>query len=176
MFVIRRAYWLAPLLLTSCVQMPETYAPPVQRQPIEAPRPYRIARVVNMNDPDAEARFVKDISKDLAGSWRWCVQKPTVKIKPRTNENLKYTIDFTLPEVTFKDTGPVTMSFWVGDHLVDRIKYDQFGQKHFEKPIPSDWVKPNEEILIAAEIDKVWVAKEDGARLGFILTRIGLTQ
>jgi len=29
------------LVATSCVTMPETYAPPIQRDPIENPRPYR---------------------------------------------------------------------------------------------------------------------------------------
>jgi hypothetical protein len=167
---------LAGLLLSlcACQNMPEPYAPPVQRQPIEDYR-RRFVSVVNMADYFAPKHFVQDISEKLEANWRWCQQRPTVKILPYSNEDLKFTIDFTLPEVTFKDTGPITMSFYVDNHLVDRVRYDQFGGKHFEKPIPANWVTPEQETILAAEIDKMWVSKEDGKRFGFILTRIGLT-
>ncbi len=156
--------------------MPEPYAPPVQRQPFENFPPQRTARVINMSDPDATVYFVQDISGKLEGTWRWCQQRPTIRIRSRTNENLKYLIDFTLPEATFRDTGPVTLSFYVNDHLLDRVQYRSPGQLHFEKPVPPEWVTPDQDSTIAAEIDKMWVSKEDGARLGFILVRMGLTQ
>ncbi len=156
--------------------MPESYAPPVQRQPFESFRPYRIKRVVNMNDPDAPAHIVKDINSHAEGMWRWTQQTPTVKVKVRSTENLKYTIDFSLPEVTFKDTGPVTLSFSVNGHLLSQVHYDKSGEYHYEKLIPPEWLTVDQDALLAAEIDKVWVSKEDGVKLGFILTRIGLTQ
>ena len=56
------------------------------------------------------------------------------------------------------------------------MRYTEAGEQHFEKKVPAGWVEPNKEVTLAAEIDKVWVAKEDGTRLGFLLTRIGLTQ
>src|SRR5437879_3567505 len=93
--------------LGACQNMPEPYAPPMQRQPFENFPPHRI---VNMGDPDASAHFVQDISDKLEGNWRWCQQRPTIRVRSRSNENLRYVIDFSLPEVTFRDTGPVTLS------------------------------------------------------------------
>jgi hypothetical protein len=156
--------------------MPEPYAPPVQRQPLEEFRPYRATRIVNMADGDAPGYFVQDISADLNASWRWAGKHPTVRLRPRTNEGLKYVIDFTLPDITFKDTGPVTLSFFVNDHLLDKIRYAEPGYKHFEKAVPADWVSAAQDTLVAAEIDQMWVSKLDGAKFGFILTSIGLTQ
>ena len=156
--------------------MPEPYAPPVQRQPFENFRPYRITRVVNMTDGDADAHFVQDIAGVVEGNWRWARDRPTVKIVMRVNDNVKFLIDFTIPEVTFKETGPVNLSFFVNGHLIEKVRYTESGQKHYEKPIPAEWVEPGKEATLAAEIDKVYVAKNDGVRLGFILTRIGLTQ
>jgi hypothetical protein len=155
--------------------MPEPYAPPVQRQPFEKFRPYRITRIVNMSDPDAPAHFVQDILGG-EGSWHWTLQKPTVKVHMRASENLTYTIDYSIADATLKDTGPVTISFYVNDHLLDQKRHDAAGQFHFEKAVPPDWVKTEGDTLVAAAIDKVWVSKGDGAHLGFILTRIGLTQ
>ena len=60
--------------------MPETYAPPIQRQPIENARPYRVQRLIAMGDGDAEAFIVKDIARGTpeGGAWRW-TQKRQLK-------------------------------------------------------------------------------------------------
>jgi hypothetical protein len=156
--------------------MPETYAPPVQRQPFENFRPYRANRIVSMADGDADAHIVRDITPAAQPDWRWTRKRPTVHVTMRTNENVKYTMDFAIAEATLKDTGPVTLSFYVNDHLLDTVRYAASGPQHFEKPIPAGWIMPGQEATVAAEIDKVWVSKLDGAQLGFILMRIGLTQ
>ena len=79
--------------------MPEPYAPPVQRQPFEDARPHRMSRIVDMADEDSVAHIVSDISPGEPAPWKWALQKPTVKVVPRTNEGLRYVIDFSLPEV-----------------------------------------------------------------------------
>lgn len=147
----------------------------MQRQPFEDHRP-QLFPVVNMAAADGRRHFVQDISDRLEGSWRWTQRRPTVIVRVGSNENLKFSIDFTLPEVTFQDTGPVTLSFFVNDHCVDRIRYTHSGRVTFEKPVPAEWVKPGQDTTLAAEIDKMWTSKEDGTRLGFILSRIGLIQ
>ena len=156
--------------------MPEPYAPPVQRPVFEEYHP-KFLNMVNMGDPDAPTHFVQDIADQAEGSersWRWCQQRPTVKIRVKSADSLKYTIDFAVAETTFHDTGPVTMSFYVNDHLLDRVRYAAPGQLHFEKPVPPGWVTPDQDTTVAAAIDKTWASTERGARLGFILTRIGL--
>ena len=164
------------IFLSSCQNMPAPYAPPVQRQPFEEGRPHRMSRMVEMNDADSTAHFVEDIAGGAPAPWRWTGQKPTVKVTPRTNQGLRYIIDFVLPEATMKVTGPVTLTFLVNDHALDSVHYTKFGEYHYEKAVPPEWVEPLRDATIAAEIDKVYVAPADGAKLGFILTRIGLTQ
>lgn len=165
------------ILLGACQNMPEPYAPPVQRQPFENFRPYRVARIVEMSDPYASPHIVQDISDAIeAGTWRWTAQRPTVRVTLKQVENLKYVIDFTVPEATLKVTGPVTVSFTVNGRVLDRMRYATPGAQHFEKAVPADWVEANHDALVGAEIDKVWVAPQDKRTLGFILMRIGLTQ
>lgn len=165
------------LLLSSCTQMPDAYAPPVQRKPIEDATPYRVSRVINMNDPDAASHIVKDIDGGVqGGSWRWAFQRPTIQVILRSTENQKFVIDFAIAQVTFKDTGPVTLSYSVNGHLLDKVRYTTSGEKHFEKPVPSQWLKQDMTTLVSAEIDKLWTAPQDGAKMGFILIRMGLTQ
>lgn len=123
------------VFLGACRNLPEAYAPPEQRPLILVDRPYRVRRVISMDDSDAPSRFVRDISPALAGTWRWTGQRPAIDIFMRVNEGVRYVIDFALPEVTFKATGPVTVSFLVNDHLLDSVRYTEAGDKHFEKPV-----------------------------------------
>lgn len=135
----------------------------------------RPARVVAMDDADTDRRIVRDIERSGGTSWRWAMQRPAIKLRVRSDRNLKYMMDFTLPEITFKDTGPVTISFFVNSHLLERVRYSEQGSKHFEKSVPRDWVTPGEENEVGAEIDKMWTGA-DGKRFGFIISRMGLTE
>jgi hypothetical protein len=160
------------LVLCGCQSIPD-YPIPEQRAPLkEFAMP--AARVLNMDDPGVASRFVRDISPDLSANWRWGFQRPAVRVRVRSIDRLKYVIDLALPEITFRDTGPVTITFTVNDQLLDRIRYASAGDHHFEKPVPADWLHIDEDAIVGAEIDKLWVAPGDGAKFGFIITRIGL--
>src|SRR6476620_5343014 len=84
-----------------CQNMPEPYTPPVQRPAVEDFHPYRMQAIVSMSDGDAETHFVQDITELATSSWRWTGKKPMVRVKARTSEELRYTIDFVLPEANF---------------------------------------------------------------------------
>ena len=155
---------------SGCQNMPEPYAPPVQRPAVEDFHPYRMQAIVSMSDGDAETHFVQDITPLATRTWRWTGQKPTVRVKARTNEELRYTIDFVLPEEHFRETGPVNVAFLVNDRVLDRVHYSSAGEHHFEKPIPMGWITSGQDITVSAEIDKV------SADLGIVLVRIGITQ
>lgn len=163
-----------PLFALSCDRAPE-FAPPEQRPPLESFKATP-ARVVNMSDPDAPAHFFRDITDAAAPTWRWTGQRPAVRVRVRSRENVRYVIDFTIAKTTFQDTGPVTVRFTVNDHVLDEVRYASPGPQHFEKPVPPEWLQENKDAIAGAEIDKIWVSKDDGARFGFILSRIGLAQ
>ncbi len=133
--------------------------------------------VVDMSGSDVAWHIVKDIEPGApADQWRWTRKQPTVKILVVTTENLKLMVDFTLWPVAFQQTGPVELSFLVNGRLLDKIRYTTPGEKHFEKPVPSDWLSTDVESTIAVGIDKLYTAPQDGAKFGFILTRIGFLQ
>jgi hypothetical protein len=71
----------------------------------------------------------------------------------------------------------VTLSFFVNDHLLDRVRYATPDRRHFEKPVPAEWLPPGQDVTLAAEIDKVWTPSQPGAApLGFILVALGLEE
>ncbi len=173
--ILRNSALLGCLFLAACQNIPAPYAPPEQRPPFDHFAPYRITRIVDMADGDANQHFVKDILGDT-GAWRWAVKHPEVRLTIRSNQMLRYLIDFSIVQDTFKDTGPLEFSFYVNGHLLDTQHYDSSGAKHFEKAVPEDWVVPGKETILGAEVDKVWYSPADHQPLGFILQRIGLTQ
>jgi hypothetical protein len=160
--------------LAACDRAP-WFAPPEQR-PSLAGFPSHAGRVVEMESPDADRRIVRDILPLTDTAWRWTGQRPALRIRVRADENLKYVIDFTLPKVTFKDTGPVSIAFTVNDRLLDRVRYTEPGFKHFEKAVPPDWLPIDAYAIVGAEIDKLWIDPDGGRKYGFIVTRMGLTQ
>ena len=174
----RRLGLMCAVVLTSsaCQNMPGPFAPPVQRRPLDDFRPYRMSAIVNMADDDAKTHFVQDITSIQTSMWRWTGKRPTVRVRMRSAENLRYTIDFAVVETTLLATGPVTVSFLVNDRVLDRARYSRAGSQHFEKPVPAGWVAAGQDVTVGAEVDKLWISPEDGTKLGLILVRIGLTQ
>jgi hypothetical protein len=170
----RAAFPILALVLCAC-RTSDEYPPPAQRPSFEG-FVLPPAHVVSMDDPDATLYFIRDISPGLAANWRWTDQRPAVRVRVRTADTLNYVIDFALPAATMKDTGPVTVTFTVNDHVLDRVRYAKPGPQHFQKPVPAEWLVINKDAAVGAEIDKPWVSKDDGGRLGFILTRIGLAR
>jgi len=159
-----------------CQNMPEPYAPPVQRPAVENFHPYRMQAIVSMSDDDAQTHFVQDLTPLATSTWRWTGQKPTIRLKARTGEDLRYSIDFVLPEANFRETGPVNIAFLVNDRVLDRVHYGSAGDQHFEKPIPEGWVTAGQDITVGAEVDKVTVDPQKGLKLGMVLVRIGIIQ
>ena len=75
----------------------------------------------------------------------------------------------------FEQTGPVELTFVVNTRQLDKVRYTTPGDKHFQKPIPEDWLTTEIESTISIAIDKMYVG-EDGKKFGFILSSAGFVQ
>jgi hypothetical protein len=128
-----------------------------------------------VGEEGAAEHFVSGILPPVGG-WSWTNQKFVVKVKTAGVENVRYVIDFSVADVTFKSTGPVNVTFFVNDHELATERYAIPGQQHWEKLVPAEWLQPNAETIIGAAVDKVWTSPGDGAKLGLILTKIGLME
>jgi hypothetical protein len=175
MFLIRTAGILCCLLwLAACDRLPESYPPPEQRQPVTGLNLGPVAMMVSMDSPDAGLLIVKDIYPAGGNPWRWTLREPTVKVLVLVAENIKFSADFTIWDEGFKSTGPLEISFLVNGKLLDTIRYTTPGSKHFEKPVPADWLTVNSEASVALLVDKLYIAPADKVQFGVILTRLGL--
>jgi hypothetical protein len=164
------------LLLAGCSSAPDRYPPPAQREQA-AEEAGTIRHFVAMNDPNAPAYFIRDISPGLeANSWRWTFRRPELRFFIETSQNLKFVMDLAVPELTFKQTGPVTLSVFINGQLLDRFPCPEPGQRQIEKKVPPEMLKAGAVNVVAIEPDKVWISKQDGAVLGFILSSAGFQE
>ena len=172
-----RSLLLVPVIvLAGCISQPQTYAPPVQREPVlngQAPKPPK--EVVRMSERETDAYIVQDIPRNSDDPWRWTGKRPTVRLFVSDPGGRKLVVEYVIAQATLKDTGPVKLTFFVNDEPLATVAEDRPGEKHFEKPVPPQMLKASAENTFAIEIDKLWIAKEDGAQLGFLLVSVGLT-
>ncbi len=165
---------LLALAMAACVGIQDTYAPPDQRKPLSVEDPSPLKAFIRMNEPWAPSHFIRDISQELqGGTWRWTQQRPTMMFLVKSTKGQKFSSDFTIADLTFQQTGPVTISVTINDHLLDKATYSKSGYQHFEKPVPEAWLHAKAENVVVMEIDKLWVAPADKATFGFILTTAG---
>jgi hypothetical protein len=173
MFLIRAVLLCCLVCLAACDRLPESYPPPAQRQPVAGLNSEPDAMMVSMEDSDADQLIVKDIYPSSGVlSWRWTRKDPAVRVPLLSKEDLKFSADFTPWSEGFKITGPLEISFLVNGKLLDKVRYTTPGNKHFEKPVPPDWLAGNTEATVALSIDKLFT--KGGSEFGVILTRMGL--
>ena len=172
----RRYVLLLFCFLAGCANIPDSYAPPMQRKPLTGSDPSVVSQFVNMGDPNADMYIVRDITDSVEGNWRWVRKRPELRFFLDSVDNLTLKADFTVPGVILKETGPVNISVFVNGKLLDTVHCDKDDEKHFAKAVPRSFLRANALNFVALEIDKVYVAKADGVVLGFILLRAGFAQ
>jgi hypothetical protein len=161
------------LLLCAGCEHAAGYLPmPPQRAASEGRDPGELGNFIRMGDPFADEYIVRDVTSEKA-PWRWTFARPELKLRVQDAANLRFVMEFTVPQVTFRDTGPITVACYVNDRLLGSMRCPRAGVYRFEKPVPEGWVKPGSEVVVRAEVDKRWVSKADGQELGFLLGAIG---
>lgn len=157
------------LLLSGCVTMPETYAPPVQRKPVMIEEFPALQSRIDMNHPAAPMHLVRDVSPMLeSGAWRWAYEKPTVMLSAPAEKGVRFIADITLPEVTFRQTGPVSIRVSVNGREIGSVRYAAAGDHQINLKVPDGLLMKGADTTIIMQQDKVH------ERHAFILTRIGL--
>ena len=156
--------------LCACERWPEAYPVPAQQPTFEDAE--RWERIVHMTDVDAHDHFTGDIFDPLSANWRWTGKKPLIRLNAPAGVRRNYSIQFVIPDAAFRVTGPVTLTFLVNGHVLDRRSYSAAGPYTFEKEVPSEWISGGETTL-GAQIDKTYKAENQPA-YGFLMVAIGL--
>lgn len=148
---------------------------PAQKSIDLGPDPGVPRGMVRMDDPDADAFLVRDISPEH-GETRWAFLHPELRLIVADARNLKFAVEFAIPAVTFRVTGPVTVSFAVNGRQLATMRCDHAGDYRLQRAVPEGLVEARKAIRVNFEANPRWVSPEDGAQLSFLLRSAGFTQ
>ncbi len=166
---------IVALLSTSCGRQAGVYAAPAQRSLELGPDPGGEMAFVKMDDPQAGEYLVKDISPD-SGFRRWAFLHPELRFRVKDVRNLIFHVELTVPEVTFKVTGPVTVTYAVNGKTLGTLRVDHAGDFQIAKAVPEGVVESGKYISVTFDTHPRWVSPEDGAELSFLLRSAGFSQ
>jgi hypothetical protein len=127
---------------------------------------------VRMSDSDADDYIVRDIGR-TPGAWRWAFAHPELRFRLRSTEGWRFTAEIAIPEVTFRVTGPVGISYFIDGRKLGSIRCGRAGRFDIGQPVPTGWVQTGRYIHVTFESDRHWVSPEDGAQLSFQLLQAG---
>ena len=165
---------MGALLTVSCGRPPGVYAAPPQRSLDLGPDPSATLDFVAMDDPQVDDYLVHDISPER-GIRRWAFTHPELRFRLKDAHHLVFTAEFAIPEITYKVTGPVTVSYAVNGRTIGTLRCGHAGDFRLEKPVPDGLVEPAKSVRVTFEANPRWVSPADGAQLSFLLRSAGFT-
>ena len=166
---------IGAMLTVSCGRQPGVYAVPPQRSLDLGHDPSGALSFVTMDDPQVDEYLVNDISPDR-GFRRWAFIRPELRFRLKETRHLIFTAEFAIPEVTYKVTGPVTVSCAVNGRTLGSLRCAHAGDFRLEAPVPEGLVEADKPTRVTFEANPRWISPEDGAQLSFLLRSAGFTQ
>jgi hypothetical protein len=171
----RLFFGLLNVLLAACGRDAGWYPIPPQQSLDLGPDPGGVGPSVKMADPDANDYIVRDIGL-MPGTWRWAFLHPELRFRVAHPEGIRFAAEIHIPEVTFKVTGPVVVTYAVDGRRLGFVRCDHPGTYTIDHPVPAAWLAPAAYIHLEFDADRHWVSPDDGAQLSFLLLSAGFIQ
>lgn len=131
--------------------------------------------MLHMSDPMVRSHTVQDVLVGEAGSqWFWTNQHPRFQLawdEPETGWDFE--AEFTVADVVLKQVGPVTVTFLLNDQPIGKERYPKDGTYKFHAPVKPEILRGHDKQAFGMDVDPVYIAPGDGAKLGLLLQSIG---
>lgn len=160
------------LLAGACGREAGWFPVPVQQSLDLGMDPGGVGSAVKMVDADADDYIVRDIDP-MPGAWRWAFAHPELRFRVRSAEEWRFTAQIAIPEVTFRVTGPVGITYFVDGRKLGAIRCGHPGEFEIDQAVPAGWLDAGRYIHVTFEADRHWVSPEDSAQLSFQLFQAG---
>ena len=133
--------------------------------------PAYFSSTVDFNHLNADDYVVKGM---LPGTGRrWTTDGTELQFLVTPKSDLRFFVDLTVHEDTFRTTGPVTITFRICSHVLGQASYDRAGDYRFEAAVPQELITAGVPVKVFADASPLWVSPTDGVRLGFLIERAG---
>jgi hypothetical protein len=158
--------------LLACVHTPDSYPVPEQHRPF---RSWQAAATefVSVADPESDRFLISGFQPREPGILRWTKAEPELQFELASVGDRVLVYEFVVNDKVLREAGPLTLEFFVNDHLISCETYDSPGEKRFEAKIPAGLLR--KETRVRVRVDKTW-RSPDGAVFGILLRRAGFAQ
>ncbi len=160
---------LLAVLATSCVTTPDSYPVPEQHLPFRSTD----TEFISAGDPFAQKFFVRDVVPSDGGGWRWTAAEPELRFVLQSTHHRKLLFEFVINERTFRDTGPVKISFFVNKRLIGERRTAVRATKASRNPCPTSGLAERRD-RVMARIENPWHTPQGD--LGILIKRAGFVQ
>jgi hypothetical protein len=155
-------------ILTGCAPVADFYPPPA-RQYRHGFAPGSGKCWVAMNDPLAPIHLIRGVSGLENDRHRWAAGTAELEFLLPVTSGLKFQADWSVSAETFPKTGPVTIVVRVNGVELDRVRYDSAGERRYEKPVDSRWLRAGGN-TVTLETSPVDQSRVEGGRALVLVT------
>lgn len=164
----------ALIVMCGCAPLPTSYPVPEQRPLLDGPEPGPLEAFVPFADSRTPDYLLEGFLDAAPGqTWRWTGRKAFLKVRLGEVENLNLVWEFALPEGSYNALLPVTVTYWVNEKVAGSVTYQKAGPIRQVLPVEASLLAVNSENRIGMEMDKVYVAPDDKAELGMVVSGAG---
>ncbi len=110
---------------------------------------------VRMNDALAADYIVRDVSEFVQAGWRWTFDRPELQFFLAKTDHLELEVDYSIAADILKDTGPVTVSFFLNDHAIGSMGSRKTRRLQVHSPVPQELFNAKEIATVGMEM-KLW--------------------
>jgi hypothetical protein len=160
------------ILAGACGREAGWYPIPAQQSLDLGSDPSGVGAFVKMSDADADDYIVHDIGR-MPGVWRWAFTHPELRFRLKSAEGTHFVGEIAIPDITFRVTGPVRITYFIDGRMLGSIRCDRSGKFDIDQAVPAGWVEGNRYVHVTFETDRRWVSPDDGAELSFQLLQAG---
>lgn len=160
--------------LSACSSRIPVYAPPAQFVMPAGSDPQPEVRFIKMNDLDAKLAVLEGTDNSGTGDVRrWTTEQARFQFRVASLKESDLYLRFVIPDVTFRQTGPVRISIDVNGKPFDAFIRTAPGEAEYRHAADGIAMRPFDPLVVSIRIDPPYIAEADHAKLGFLLNEIG---
>ena len=129
--------------------------------------------MLKMSDLDALLNVTQGVQAAGRDERPWTNERATFQFRVRSLENSDLLMQYALVSQTMQQTGPVRITITANGEPFDSFVKTEPGDYEYRHAADRIPIRPYQPLAVMVTIDPPYIAPDDKAKLGILLTRIG---
>ncbi len=121
--------------------------------------------------------FLRDVMQTGEGDHqRWTFERPAFLFDAPASENPRLALHLRLPPVVLAQTGPIRLRLRVNGRDLGERRLDRPEDHHLLWTVPPNCLRADGLTLVETELDRYYIAPDDGQKLGYLFVAGGFVR